>query len=161
MKESIIKRIYPYGEKILRQKTQPVTEFNEWLKDLSEEMAEVCALVQGIGLAAPQVGQPISMAMVKIEEEGQVIVNPRIVSASDEEYEDEGCLSFPGLSIKVKRPTKIEIVAQDLTGKEFTMQKEGLWARALHHEIDHLEGRLFIDRIDPKWRKVMKKRQGM
>jgi peptide deformylase len=141
-----------YGDPILRVKAKTVTKFDERLRTLAQEMTETMREKDGVGLAATQVG--ISQRMIVIdpsggEKEPIVLVNPEITEFSEESEEhEEGCLSFPGFSLKITRPAIVSAKAQDTTGREFTIENaDGLLARVLQHEIDHLNALLIIDRI--------------
>lgn len=143
--------IVTYGDPVLEEKAQPVVEFDEKLKSLVADMFEAMRRDRGIGLAAPQVGVSSRVFVTDVEGDGQrVFVNPEIIMTSPEvsEYE-EGCLSFPGLYFTVKRPAAVKVQAFTEKGKPFTVDAEGLLARVVLHEFDHLEGKLFIDRISP------------
>lgn len=143
--------IVTYGDPVLEEKAQLVAEFDEKLKSLVADMFEAMRRDRGIGLAAPQVGVSSRVFVTDVEGDGQrVFVNPEIIMTSPEvsEYE-EGCLSFPGLYFTVKRPASVKVQAFTEKGKPFTIDAEGLLARVVLHEFDHLEGKLFIDRISP------------
>lgn len=141
-------KIVRYGHPALRQKSAPVGRVNEHLHELAEEMAELMHAANGVGLAANQLG--INQRLVVIETDGKLIVliDPEITSRKGEQVSDEGCLSLPRLFGAVARPAEVTVRARDLKGKWFKIRGEGLLARALSHEIDHLNGHLFIDRVD-------------
>ena len=143
-------RIYP--DPVLRIKTAPVVEFGPELARLARNMIETMVAAPGIGLAAPQVGQEVRMAVVDLsvgEDPAQlhVLVNPKIVRREGLETDVEGCLSLPGISDKVDRPTVITVRAADLGGQPFELDAEGWLARAICHEVDHLDGILFTDHL--------------
>jgi peptide deformylase len=143
-------RIYP--DPVLRAKTGPVTEFGPALARLAANMIETMLAAPGIGLAAPQVGAEVRMAVVDLsvgEDPAQlhVLVNPEIVRREGMETDVEGCLSLPGISDKVDRPTAITVRAADLSGKPLEFTAEGWLARAVCHEVDHLDGILFTDHL--------------
>lgn len=143
-------RIYP--DPVLRVACPTVTEFDAALKKLVEDMTATMYEAPGIGLAAPQVGVELQLALVNVDEsqnpEGlYVLVNPVIDEGSGEETELEGCLSIPMITEKVTRPEWIRMHALDADGKPFELKADGLLARAIQHEIDHLHGVLFIDRL--------------
>lgn len=143
--------IVTYGNPILTEKAKEVTEFGPNLEKTIEEMHLAMRQDRGIGLAAPQVAIGLRLFIVELDDEPlRVFINPRITALSQEtsEYE-EGCLSFPGLYFNVVRPSAVEIEAQDAHGQSFRLKAEGLLARVIQHEYDHLEGVLFIDRISP------------
>ncbi len=143
--------IVMYGDPILEKKAEPVTEFDEGLAVFCEDMFEAMRRDHGIGLAAPQVG--ISKRLFVTDVEGdrkRAFINPEIVMTSPDlvEYE-EGCLSFPGLYFMVKRSGSLRIQAFNEKGRPFTVEADGLLARVILHEYDHLDGKLYIDRITP------------
>jgi peptide deformylase len=143
--------IVTYGDPVLEKKALPVAEFGEGVKLLVAEMFDAMHRDRGIGLAAPQVGVSSRVFVTEVEGDGQrVFINPEIIMTSPEltEYE-EGCLSFPGLYFTVKRPAMVKVQAFNEKGKAFTLEAEDLLARVILHEFDHLEGKLFIDRISP------------
>jgi len=149
-----IRRITKYGEKILAKKTKRVV-FDEIKKDLAVllvDMFETMDAVGGAGLAANQVGLDLRLAVIKIHREDEdplsiVIINPEMVEKSGSMYEDEGCLSFPGLFAKVKRAAKVKVRALNEKGLPIEINAEGLFAKALQHEMDHLDGVTFVDRL--------------
>jgi peptide deformylase len=143
-------RIYP--DPVLRSKTRPVTDFGPALRRLAADMIETMVTAPGIGLAAPQVGAEVRMAVVDLsvgEDPLQlhVMVNPEIVRREGLESDVEGCLSLPGISDKVERPTAITLRAMDLGGRPFELAAEGWLARTICHEVDHLDGILFTDHL--------------
>ncbi|HAN04610.1 MAG TPA: peptide deformylase [Elusimicrobia bacterium] len=149
-----IRRITKYGEKILAKKTKRVV-FDEIRKDLPgllADMFETMDAVGGAGLAANQVGLDLRLAVIKIHREDEdplsiVIINPELVEKSGSMYEDEGCLSFPGLFAKVRRAAKVKVRALNEKGLPIEINAEGLFAKALQHEMDHLDGVTFVDRL--------------
>ncbi|HSS49350.1 MAG TPA: peptide deformylase [Thermoanaerobaculia bacterium] len=143
-------RIYP--DPILRVKCRPVTEIDARVKKLAADMVETMHAAPGVGLAAPQVGVDLRLAVVDVsigEDPSQVhvLINPEVVERSGLEADVEGCLSLPGITDKVDRPAAVTVRAQDLEGHPFELQAEGFHARALCHEIDHLDGILFPDHL--------------
>ena len=148
----MILKIVKYPEPVLQQPGEPVTEFNDDLRKLVSDMFETMYSAQGIGLAAPQVAVSkrvtvIDLSMGKDPAQKLVLVNPEIILQEGRQYEEEGCLSFPEIREKVARAFKVAIRAQDEYGKWFEMDGEELLARAFQHEIDHLDGMLFIFRM--------------
>jgi len=148
----MILKIVKYPEPILSQPGEPVTEFNAELRKLVADMFETTYANQGVGLAAPQVGVSkrvtvIDVSMGKVPKDRLVLVNPEITFSDGKLYEEEGCLSFPDIREKVVRAAKVRIRAQDEKGKWFEMDGEDLLARAFQHEIDHLDGVLFLFRM--------------
>jgi len=135
-------RILHLGEEPLREISEPVKEINEEIEALVEDMFETMYEAQGVGLAAPQVGKNVRLFIVDIGDDPIVMINPVITKMSGKETCDEGCLSLPGLTEKVERATKIVAEATDIDGSEYEIEAEGLLARAIQHEFDHLEGKL-------------------
>ena len=148
----MIQTIVKYPDPILSQPGEPVTEFNAELRKLVADMFETTYANQGIGLAAPQVGVSkrvtvIDVSMGKVPKDKLVLINPEIIFSEGKLYDEEGCLSFPDIREKVVRAAKVRIRAQDEKGKWFEMDGDDLMARAFQHEIDHLDGMLFIFRM--------------
>ena len=148
----MILKIVKYPEPVLSQPGEPVTEFDAELKKLVDDMFETMYASQGIGLAAPQVAVAkrvtvVDLSMGKDPAQKLVLVNPEVIFREGKQYEEEGCLSFPEIREKVQRAAKVRIRAQDLKGKWFDMDGEELLSRAFQHEIDHLDGMLFIFRM--------------
>jgi peptide deformylase len=141
-------KIVRYGHAALRQKAQTIGRPGQDLHALVERMAELMRAVNGLGLAANQVGLPLRVAVVEHEGKLIVLVNPQITKAKGSETADEGCLSLPRLYGQVARPAEVWVTARDLAGKRVKLHAEGLFARALCHEVDHLNGRLFVDQVD-------------
>ena len=155
-------RIYP--DPVLRQRCLEVEDFDESLGSFLDDLAESMYAHKGVGLAAPQIGEPIRVAVVDVaqrEEEPFLIelINPKVVGSSDElcDYE-EGCLSFPGEAELVTRPARVTVRARDRHGNSFEIEAEGLLATALQHEIDHLDGVVFIDHISRLKRNLVERR---
>lgn len=143
-------RIFP--DPVLRVECPPVEEFGDELRRLVDDMVETMYAAPGVGLAAPQVGVEKRLAVVDVSvskepERLLVLVNPEIVESSGREVDFEGCLSIPQLSEKVARPTKVRVKAQNLDGESFELEAEDFEARAICHELDHLDGVLFIDHM--------------
>ncbi|NCC64657.1 MAG: peptide deformylase [Spirochaetia bacterium] len=151
--------IYTLGEEVLKQKCQPVTTFDSALRILVDAMFETMDQADGVGLAAPQIGVNSRLFVIHIKNtEKRAYINPQIIETSVEtETAEEGCLSIPGVWHDVERPLRVTVQAQDLEGKVFTVKAEGLLARAIQHETDHLNGVLFIDRLDDIEREKMVK----
>jgi peptide deformylase len=146
-----MREVVIYGDSVLETKAGPVTQFGQELELLCADMFEAMKHDHGIGLAAPQVGVSSRVFVTDVEgDRKRVFVNPEIIMTSTEQVEyEEGCLSFPGLYFMVKRPATVKIQALDERGKVFTLEADGLLARVILHENDHLDGKLFIDRISP------------
>jgi peptide deformylase len=143
-------RIYP--DPVLRVKCRPVETFDAGLRKLAANMVDTMHAAPGVGLAAPQVGIDLRLAVVDIsvgeDPSGiRVLVNPEIVRREGMETDTEGCLSLPGITDKVDRPFSITLRAQDLEGKPFELEADDYLARAICHEIDHLDGILFTDHL--------------
>ena len=148
----MILKIVKYPEPVLSQPGEPVTEFNAELRKLVADMFETTYASQGIGLAAPQVGVSkritvIDLSMGKEPKDKLVLINPEVIYSEGKLYEEEGCLSFPEIREKVVRAAKVRVRAQDQHGKWFEMDGDDLLARCLQHEIDHVDGMLFIFRM--------------
>jgi peptide deformylase len=148
----MILTIVKYPEPVLSQPGEPVTEFDKDLRKLVADMFETMYAAQGIGLAAPQIGVSkritvIDLSMGKNPAEKLVLINPEITFREGRLYEEEGCLSFPDIREKIVRAAKVRIRAQDEYGKWFEMDGEELLSRCFQHEIDHLDGMLFIFRM--------------
>jgi peptide deformylase len=148
----MILKIVKYPDPVLSRPGEPVTEFDAELHKLIADMFETTYAEQGIGLAAPQVGvskrlTTIDLSMGKDPKDKLVLINPEIIFRDGKQYEEEGCLSFPDIREKVSRAAKVRIRAQDERGKWFEMDGEDLLARCFQHEIDHVDGMLFIFRM--------------
>ncbi len=145
----------------LQQKTHVVKNVNDNVIAMLDEMLEIMYEAPGIGLAAPQVNIHKRMAVVDISEEKNsplFLINPEIIASSGEEEYEEGCLSVPGFSEKVIRPAEITLRALDRDGNQYEIEADGLLAVCIQHEIDHLDGKLFIDRISSLKRRRIKKK---
>jgi peptide deformylase len=161
-----IRDIRTYPDPVLRNKTARVEKIDNSLDRLIEDMIATMHAAPGVGLAANQVGVPLQVAVIDLsnrEDDGQrhpllVIINPEILSQEGSVVEEEGCLSIPDYAEKVKRAKKVKVRAQDRTGKPFELEADGLLAKALQHEIDHLNGLLFVDRLSPLKKNIFKRR---
>ena len=147
-----IRKILKFPDQDLRIKAKPVETFDDELKTLTEDMFETMHSVNGIGLAATQIGVAKQVAVIDISPEKNeplVIVNPaiQILDPTKTEDYDEGCLSVPGFFEKISRPSDIKLTYQDLNGKKQEIKPEGLLTKVVQHELDHLNGRLFVDHI--------------
>jgi peptide deformylase len=151
-----------YGDPALRKRGAPVESFDPELRDLVNDLFEVMYREKGVGMAAPQLGESARVFVVDVEDdEGRtkrVFVNPVITRREGTMVGEEGCLSIPGYREDVKRAAVIDVEAKDETGRTFTLTAEGLLARAIQHELDHLDGILFIDRLSPIKRKLLEAR---
>lgn len=142
-----------YGDTILRKKAKLVRDIDDELRHLIEQMAETMRASQiGVGLAAPQVGRLVRVAIVREDADDDVpihcLINPRLVEREEEQTGSEGCLSFPTLRADVQRPLRVLVEALNPDGDKIHLEAEGFLARVLAHEIDHLNGVLFIDRAE-------------
>lgn len=142
-------KICKYGDPVLRKKCKPVSELNPELNKLITNMLDTLYAVPGVGLAANQVGVPLRVCVIDVKPGGRkqplVLINPVIRDKKGKVVEEEGCLSFPGLSAKVKRFKDVRVEAVNEHGMPVVIEGSDLLARALQHEIDHLEGKAFID----------------
>jgi peptide deformylase len=165
----MIRPILRYGEAALHAPARPVESFDEDLHRLLQDMAETMYAAPGIGLAAPQIGVPLRVFVIDLtvgKKAGELheLINARIVTCEGMQMEEEGCLSLPGFNATVVRPARVVADGVDRYGKPKTIEGTGLLARALQHEIDHLDGRLYVDRLrgikrDVIVRKVQKLRR--
>jgi peptide deformylase len=151
-KKTKIHEIVKYPDPVLAKRGEPITEFDDDLKTLVEEMFESMYAAHGIGLAAPQIGLSMRLTVIDVNfkkdpADKLVLINPEIVEREGKQYEEEGCLSLPEIREKIHRAAKVKVRAQNLEGEWFEVEGEELLARALQHEIDHLDGVLFIDRL--------------
>lgn len=149
-----------YGHPGLREKSVPVESFDDSLGELAAQMQRAMILERGVGLAAPQVGRRIRMLLAEDDRSGRTqtltLVNPEIVQASGEQDTyNEGCLSLPELFADVKRPVEITVRYHDVDGKEHELTDDGFLARIIQHEMDHLEGILFVDHLSALKRKLL------
>jgi len=145
--------IRTYGDPILRQPSADVTNIDGALKQLTDDMIGVMYAAPGVGLAAPQIGVQKRVFVFDAGEGPSTVINPRITESSGEWTYDEGCLSVPGLSWPIVRPRSILVEGLDLDGNELAIEAEEYLARVYQHEIDHLDGVLLIERLDPDTRK--------
>lgn len=142
-----LRQIRKVGDDVLRKISKPVVKFDERLKILVEDMIDTMYEADGVGLAAPQVGILKRVIVIDVGDGPKAYINPEIIYEEGEQIDDEGCLSVPNRRGPVKRPYKVKVRAQDINGNEFIEEGEELLARAFCHEIDHLNGVLFIDKI--------------
>lgn len=146
-----IRKIVKHGDPVLRKKCKPVETIDNDVLKLIEDMFDTMYDAPGIGLAANQIGVNLSVAVIDIQPNGKriplVLINPRVVELKGHLYEEEGCLSIPGFGSKVKRAAFAKVEALNEKGFPMTYTGEGLLARALQHETDHLNGKFYIDRV--------------
>jgi peptide deformylase len=160
------RKIYPivkFGDPVLEKPTPPVKKFDDELEQLAEDMFASMYAAQGVGLAAPQIGLSLRLAVVDVTsgknpEAKIVLANPEIIHAEGEKREEEGCLSIPGFRGYVLRPQFVTVKAQNAKGEFFEMRGEDLLARAFCHEIDHLNGILFIQHLSMLKRDLIKRK---
>ena len=159
----MIRNILTYPDPELKKKSAPVTVINEKTREIVRDMTETMYYAPGVGLAAPQIG--IHQRIIVIDVSGKdeapeliVAVNPEIIHSEGESYEEEGCLSVPGYGANVRRHAKVVVKALNLEGEEVTCKADGLLAIAFQHEIDHLDGILFIDHLSNLKREMFQKK---
>ena len=161
-----VREIKLFPDPVLRSKTARVERIDGSLDLLIEDMVETMHAAPGVGLAANQVGVSLQVAVIDLsarENEEQrhpliVLINPELLSMEGSVTEEEGCLSIPDYAEKVARAARVKVRAQDRSGKAFELEAEGLLAKALQHEIDHLNGLLFVDRLSPLKKSLFKRR---
>lgn len=145
-----LREIRKIGDDVLRKISKPVVKFDDRLKMLVEDMIDTMYEANGVGLAAPQVGILKRVVVIDVGNGPKAYINPEIIYEEGEQIDYEGCLSVPNRSGEVKRPYKVKVKAYDLEGNEFVEEGEELLARAFCHEIDHLNGVLFVDKVIEK-----------
>ena len=165
----MVLEITQYGNPVLRKKCSKIEEVDESIRKLAEDMIETMVDAQGVGLAAPQIGEDIRMAVVDVSHDPEcisflringadakmedvmplVFINPELELDGPRETETEGCLSIHDIQAKVRRPSIVKATLPQLDGSVIELESDGLLARALQHEVDHLNGILFVDRISP------------
>jgi peptide deformylase len=153
-------KVRRYGDPVLRRRAEPVGEITPEIRKLVEDMVDTMYDEVGIGLAAPQVG--VSLRLIVVGDEGgqgvRALVNPLLVDQGGQATAEEGCLSIPGVFAQVTRADWVRVEAHDLEGRPLRLEGRGLLARVLQHEMDHLDGVLFIDRLDPVTRDRIKRK---
>ena len=142
-----IRNIVEYGDEILRKVCRTQLNFDSRLHQVLDDMAQTMYAADGVGLAAPQIGILRRYCIVDVGDGLIELINPVLISSDGEQTDSEGCLSIPGKSAEVTRPMNIKVRAQDRFGKNFTVEATELKARAILHEMDHLDGILYIDRV--------------
>lgn len=162
--------IFTYGQPVLRQVAQDIDKDYPDLQQLIDDMFETMYHSQGVGLAAPQIGLPIRLVVITLDclsedcpeykDFNEAYINPHILEVDDSETKlmEEGCLSFPGISEPVRRPTRIHVKYLDRQWNEHVEWVEGYLARVMQHEFDHLEGKVFTDRISPLRKQLVRKK---
>jgi peptide deformylase len=159
----MIRRILSYPDPELKKKSLPVTIINDKTAELVRDMAETMYAAPGVGLAAPQIGVHQRIAVIDVSAKDDmpeliVAINPVIIHADGESYEEEGCLSVPKYAANVRRHARVVVKALNLEGEEITYKADDLLAIAFQHEIDHLDGILFIDHLSPLKRDMFRKK---
>ena len=148
-------RIVPYPHPALRYESKPVTQIDDRLRNIVRAMFDLMYEAHGIGLAANQVAVPLQFFVLNLtadpeqRDQEQVFINPEILKRHSSDEFEEGCLSFPGIYAKVRRPRKVRVAAYDLQGNQVQVEGDELFGRALQHEYDHLHSRLFVDLLEP------------
>jgi len=155
-------KIRVYGDPVLEKKGARIDQVDDRIRTLVADMVETMTAAPGIGLAAPQVGESLQLCLVDLSagqdpDQLHVLINPEIVASKGVQKEEEGCLSFPGIFGFVERPERVTVRYMDLEGKTRELEGDGLLARALCHEIDHLNGQVFIRKMSPLKRKMVLK----
>jgi peptide deformylase len=143
-----VRPIILLGDPRLRLKGRPVDSFAKPLHELLDDLTETMRAAPGVGLAAPQLGEELNVCVVEVEGKLHELVNPRIVRATGDDRDLEGCLSLPGYVAYINRRERVWVAAQNRFGRKIRLSGLGLLARALQHELDHLDGKLFIDYLD-------------
>lgn len=152
-----IRNIREIGEEVLTKKCREVTEMTPRIRELIEDLLETMYEANGVGLAAPQVGVLKRIVVIDVTgEDPHILINPRIVETSGEQTGPEGCLSVPGKSGQVTRPNYVKAVALDVNMKEFELEGTELLARAICHELDHLDGHLYVEKVEGPLQDVVK-----
>lgn len=174
----MVRDIVLWGNPVLREKGKQVTEVTSGIRELAEDMLETMREAQGVGLAAQQVGEAVQLAVIDVSHDEEcvsyvrvngepceladimplVFVNPELEFGSSKEVDSEGCLSFPELRVDVRRSQDVTARVQTLDGEELVIETDGLLSRAIQHEVDHLFGVLFIDRLSTARKISMKRR---
>lgn len=152
--------IVVYGSRVLREQCKPVEEITPEVQEFINGMFATLKRAKGLGLSAPQVGDTrrlfiLDLSSVSLEHDKMVFINPEITERDGEQIGEEGCLSFPGLYLEIPRAQKIVCEFTDLEGNRLELEAEGLAARAIQHELDHLNGKLFIDYLAPADRELI------
>jgi peptide deformylase len=157
-----VRPIILYPDPVLLVPTRPVEAIDDGVRALVRDMVETMYAAPGIGLAANQLGVPLRVCVVDLSVgdkpgELKVLINPEVKRTEGSEVAEEGCLSFPDITLEIERPYRATIEATDLDGNRFTLEGEALLARAIQHEIEHLEGRVFIMNVSPLRRELVKR----
>ena len=155
-----IRKVRLEDDEILRKKCKPVEVVDEKIKELVKDMIETMHDQDGVGLAAPQVGILKRVVVIDLYDDNgpYVLINPEIVKEKGEQEVDEGCLSFPNKFARIVRPAEVTVKALAIDGKEYKLKGKGLLAQAISHEVDHLNGILFVDKIIPGTMEIVGKK---
>ena len=143
-----VRPIVLLGDPRLRIKGEPVDSFGRFLHGLLDDLTHTMRAAPGVGLAAPQIGEGLAVCVVEVENRLHELVNPKIVKSTGDDRDLEGCLSIPGYAAYVTRRERVWVVAQDRRGRKIKLAGSGLLGRAFQHELDHLDGKLYIDYLD-------------
>ncbi len=143
-----VRPIVLLGDPRLRLRSEPVDSFGRFLHNLLDDLTHTMRDAPGVGLAAPQIGEGLAVCVVEVENRLHELVNPKIVKSTGDDRDLEGCLSIPGYAAYVTRRERVWVVAQDRRGRRIKVAGSGLLGRAFQHELDHLEGKLYIDYLD-------------
>ena len=159
----MIRPILAYPDPVLKRKSAPVTVINDTIRELVRDMAETMYDAQGVGLAAPQIGISQRVIVIDVSQKDErpellACINPVIIHCEGESFEEEGCLSVPKYAANVHRHARVVARALNLDGEEVTFNADGLLAIAFQHEIDHLDGILFVDHLSPLKKEMFRKR---
>jgi peptide deformylase len=152
-----LKPIRLFGDPVLRTPADPVADFDAELRKLVADLTDTMREAQGVGLAAPQIGVGLRVFTYYVDDQLGHLINPDLDLSADSETDDEGCLSFPGLAFPTKRAYGVVAKGFNMHGEPVTLEGSGMLARCVQHETDHLDGVLFIDRLDPDQRKLAMK----
>ncbi len=158
-----VRKIVTYGHPVLEKMAEPVSEIDDEILDLARDMVLTMHAAPGIGLAAPQVNASrrvitVDLSVGENPDDLIILVNPEFIETEGEGVSEEGCLSVPGIHENVKRPARVRLRGLDLKGKERVIEATGQLARVFCHEIDHINGRLFIERLSPLKKALVKKK---
>jgi peptide deformylase len=143
-----VRPIVLLGDPRLRLKGEPVSSFGKPLHELLDDLAHTMRDAPGVGLAAPQLGEPLQACVIEVQGQLHELVNPQIVRATGDDRDLEGCLSIPGFVAYVTRKERVWVVAQNRLGRKIKLAGSGLLGRAIQHELDHLDGKLYIDYLE-------------
>jgi peptide deformylase len=157
-----VRPVVLYPDPVLLTPTRPVETIDDDVRTLVDDMVETMYAEPGVGLAANQVGVGLRLCVIDLsvgEEPGalRVLVNPEVTATEGSQIGEEGCLSFPGITLDIERPYRVSVEASDLDGGSFVLEGEGFMARALLHEIDHLDGRVFLRHVSSLKREIVKR----